>query len=338
MAVWKKTGQIEEFTPEELALLEAREPGLFASLKADELFAAESVRGWLNSVKRQGEAGRIGEAEPTGKQVAPAVAVQLPLWAEPMRAVPNGVLRSALFGAIRRGRRPYLDGERLAALEGIEIKYTGTRLDQGDLDAWEAILHTLRAQKMGNQCRTTSYALLKTIGLKDSGDNRRILHKRITRLTANAVEIRQGRYCYIGGLLHEAFKDEETQEWVITLNPHLVALFAPDQFTLVQWGTRRELAGQPLAQWLHGFYSSHAAPFPLRIETLHRLCGSETGELWKFTQTLKKALEAVAQACAAAGETFSWRIEGGLVYVERTPTAAQRRHLEKRGKEYRRDR
>ena len=29
-----------------------------------------------------------------------------------------------------------------------------------------------------------------------------------------------------------------------------------------------------LAQWLHGFYASHAKPFPIKIETLHRLCGS----------------------------------------------------------------
>jgi len=26
-----------------------------------------------------------------------------------------------------------------------------------------------------------------------------------------------------------------------------------------------------LAQWLHGFYASHAKPFPIKIETLHRL-------------------------------------------------------------------
>ena len=62
---------------------------------------------------------------------APAKVVQLPLWPEPVRAVPNGFLRSALFGAIAKGKRRYIDGEQLAALDGIEIRYTGQRLDQG---------------------------------------------------------------------------------------------------------------------------------------------------------------------------------------------------------------
>ena len=315
------------FTPEDLELLERLSPELFAAVQANEPFADQAARGILASWKNRQQADESGSAE------SPQLpAVQLPLWPEPVRAVPNGVLRSALFGAIRKGRRRYMEREQVAALAGTEIFYTGPRLDQGDLDVWESALHLLRDKDLGTECRTTSYALLKLMGLKDTGGERQNLHKRITRLAANAVEIRQGRYCYIGGLLHEAFKDEETQEWVLVLNPHLRALFAPDQFTMIQWSVRRSLSGQPLAQWLHGFYSSHAAPHPIKVETLYKLSGSEAGELWKFTQTLKKALDAVARACAAAGELFEWRIEDGLVYVTRTPTKAQRRHLAKRGK------
>lgn len=315
------------FTPEDLELLERLSPELFAAVQANEPFADQAARGILASWKNRQQADESGSAE------SPQLpAVQLPLWPEPVRAVPNGVLRSALFGAIRKGRRRYMEREQVAALAGTEIFYTGPRLDQGDLDVWESALHLLRDKDLGTECRTTSYALLKLMGLKDTGGERQNLHKRITRLAANAVEIRQGRYCYIGGLLHEAFKDEETQEWVLVLNPHLRALFAPDQFTMIQWSVRRSLSGQPLAQWLHGFYSSHAAPLPIKVETLYKLSGSEAGELWIFTQKLKKALDAVARACAAAGELFEWRIEDGLVYVTRTPTKAQRRHLAKRGK------
>ena len=46
----------------------------------------------------------------------PKNVVQLPLWPEPVRAVPNGFLRSALFGAIARGKRRYIDGEQLLSL------------------------------------------------------------------------------------------------------------------------------------------------------------------------------------------------------------------------------
>ena len=269
---------------------------------------------------------------------APAKVVQLPLWPEPVRAVPNGFLRSALFGAIAKGKRRYIDGEQLAALDGIEIRYTGQRLDQGDLDVWESVLHAVRLQELGSQCRLTSYGLLKLMGKTDTGKNRATLHKRITRLRAGTVELKQGRYVYIGGLIGEAFKDEETQEWVIELNPKLRALYGGDQFTQVDWGVRHALDGRQLAQWLHGFYASHAKPFPLKIETLHRLCGSEAGLMSDFAKKLRKALDAVAEASAAHGEGFSYEIRGDLVHIEKQAKGTQRRHLAKKASKPRKPR
>jgi len=256
--------------------------------------------------------------------------VQLPLWPEPVRAVPNGFLRSALFGAIGKGQRRFVKAERLAAVEGLTILLTGELFDQGDLDTYETLLHAVRLQDLGSQCRVTSYALLKLMEKTDSGKNRATLHERITRLRGNTVEVKQGRYTYLGGLIHEAAKDEETGEWVIELNPRLRLLFAPDQFTQIAWKTRRALDGKPLAQWLHGFYASHASPYPMKVETLHRLCGSKTGEIWKFAQTLRKALDAVVEASADHGERFSYEIRGDLVYVEKQASGSQLRYLAKK--------
>ena len=262
----------------------------------------------------QARAKQRAERAPLPGAPLPKNVVQLPLWPEPVRAVPNGFLRSALFGAIAKGKRRYIDAEQLAALDGIEIRYTGQRLDQGDLDVWESVLHAVRLQELGSTCRVTSYALLKLMGKTDTGKNRATLNKRITRLVASALTVKQGRYSYIGSLIAGAAKDEETQEWVI------------------------ELDGKPLAQWLHGFYASHAAPFPLKIETLHRLCGSEAGEMWKFAQTLRKALDDVAEASAAHGEGFSSDIRGDLVHVEKKAQGAQRRHLAKKASKPRKPR
>jgi len=256
--------------------------------------------------------------------------VQLPLCPETVRAVPNGFLRSALFGAIAKGRRRYINGEDLAAVDGVTIRYKGQRLDQGDLDVWESVLHAVRLQELGSTCRVTSYALLKLMGKTDTGKNRATLHERITRLRANAVEVRQGRYCYIGGLIAGAAKDEETQEWVIELDAKLRPLFAADQFTQVEWAVRHALDGQPLAQWLHGFYASHAKPFPLKVETLHRLCGSEATLMSDYAKTLRKALDAVSEASATHGEGFGYTVRGDLVHVEKKAQGAQRRHLAKK--------
>ncbi|HGS8738435.1 TPA: plasmid replication initiator TrfA [Enterococcus faecalis] len=286
----------------------------------------------------QEKAQRKAKREPLPGTPLPKNVVQLPLWPQPVRAVPNGFLRSALFGAIAKGRRRYMDKELVAAVDGVEIRYTGQRLDQGDLDVWENVLHAVRTQKLGSECRLTSYALLKLMGKTDTGKNRATLSARITRLVANALEVKQGRYSYMGSLITGAAKDEETQEWVIELNPKMRPLFADDQFTQVEWVVRHALDGHQLAQWLHGFYASHAKPFPMRIETLHRLCGSEQSLMSDFAKKLRKALDAVAEASAAHGEGFSYDIRGNLVHVEKRVQGAQRRHLAKKASKPRKPR
>lgn len=267
------------------------------------------------------------EREPLPGTPLPKNVVQLPLWSEPVRAVPNGFLRSALFGAIGKGKRRYMQGELVAAVDGVEIRYTGQRLDQGDLDVWESVLHIVRLQELGGQCRITSYALLKLMGKTDTGSNRATLQTRIERLRANAMTVKQGRYSYIGGLIAGAAKDEETQEWVIELDAKLRPLFAADQFTQVDWGVRHALNGKPLAQWLHGYYASHAKPYPISVATLHKLCGSESVLLSDFKKDLRKALDAVTEAGTAHGQPFSNEIKNDLVHVEKKGSASQRRNV-----------
>ncbi|MBL8252349.1 MAG: hypothetical protein JNJ76_01950 [Candidatus Competibacter sp.] len=127
---------------------------LFAKMKAIEARVIERSRR-----RREQAAQESLPLSPEGlpSQPPPAKVVVLPIWPDAVRAVPNGMLRSALFGAIRRGSRRYMERERIAALEGIEIFYTGQRLDQGDLDVWEMILHIARLQGRGNECRVTAY-------------------------------------------------------------------------------------------------------------------------------------------------------------------------------------
>jgi len=282
----------------------------------------------LDRARQRGTAGR-GAA----KSETPAPPARLPIWPDAVRAMPNSFLRSALFSAIRKGQkaRRYINEELLATVDGIEVRYKGEQLDQGDLTTWATLLHAVRNQNLGTQCRLTSYSLLKMIGLTDSGKNRDTLHSRIMRLRANAVEIKQGRYTYIGGFIARAVKDEETQEWVIEIDAKIQSLFAPDQFTQIDWEIRRALDGQQLAQWLHGFYASHAEPFPIRMETLLKLAGSENENPRSAQQKLRKALDAFVAASEAHGQPISYEVRGGdLVYVEKQAQGTQRRHLAKK--------
>jgi len=279
----------------------------------------------------QAQAKQRAERKPLPGVPLPKNVVRLPLWPDAVRAVPNGFLRSALFGAIAKGRRRYMEGEKVAALDGIEIRYTGQRLDQGDLDAWESVLHMVRLQDIGGQCRFTAYAMLKLLGKTDAGSNRNTLHKRLMRLKANAIEVKQGRYSYAGSLIDDVYRDTETHEYVLILNPKLRALFAADQFTQVDWAVRRALDGKQLAQWMHGFYATHAKPFPMKIETLLSLSGSENEEPRSSRQKLRKALDDLTDVSKANGQTFSYDISGDLVYVEKSRSVTQRRHLAKKG-------
>lgn len=262
----------------------------------------------------------------------PAQIIKLPLWPEAVRAVPNGFLRSALFGAIRRGARRYMERQRIAALDGIEIFYTGQRLDQGDLDLWEMLLHIARLQGLGNECRVTAYQLLKALGKTDSGKNRDILDLRLSRMKATGVDVHIGRYGYEGSLIDEVYRDKETREYVFRVNPKLRSLFEPDQFTQVDWAVRRELEGQSLAQWLHGFYASHAKPYPISVSKLRELCGSDYERLNNFRRDLRKALDTLEKASNKYAQAFTYKIDNDAIYPDKEPSKSQRRHLEKRRK------
>jgi TrfA protein len=259
------------------------------------------------------------------------IEAQMPLWPEATRGVPNGVLRSALFGAIKKGPRSYIKRQAVAALEGIAILYSGPRLDQWDLDVWECVLHIARLQKMGQKCRFTAYAILKMMGKSDTGENRKILHENLMHLKANAVEVKQGQFSYIGSLIKEVYRDEETKEYIIVLDANLCPLFSDDQFTQIDWNVRLALKGKPLAQWLHGFYSSHAKPYPMKVATLLELSGSENNDPYSAQQKLIKSLDALCAACEANGQPFSYEVKKGLIHTLKAPSASQRRHLERKG-------
>ncbi|KJV29338.1 TrfA protein [Aquitalea magnusonii] len=205
--------------------------------------------------------------------------------------------------------------------------YTGARLDQGDLDVWETVLHVARFQALGDECHITAYQLLKLLGKTDTGKNRGTLDRRLSRMKATGIDVQIGRYGYEGSLIDEVYRDVETRKYTIRLNPKLRSLFENDQWTAIDWNVRRELDGQPLAQWLHGFFASHAKPFPYTVAKLHALCGSENPDLHGFKRDMRKALSAVSAASAAHDQRFIAEIRGDLVHVDKTPTGAQCRHL-----------
>ena len=277
--------------------------------------------------------------------------VQLPLWDDAVRGVPNAFLRSALFGVVTRGlkgseekadeekgiakriQRAYLERKEIHAQKGIHIIYTGVRLDQDDLEVWDAVLQITRFQALGSECRVTAYQLLKELDKTDCGKNRDTLAHRLSRMNATALDVKVDGFSYEGSLINEVYRVEKSREYVIRLNPKLSNLFAPSQFTLIDWSVRHELDGKPLAKWLHGFYSSHAKPRDLKLSTLLELAGCENAEPRSSRQNLRKALESLTEASNKHGQAFSYEICGDLVKIRRAPSKSQQKHLAKRKSE-----
>ena len=238
--------------------------------------------------------------------------VKLPNWPEEKRGTPNSFLRSALFSAIQSKDRVFLDGVILASQQGITVRFTGKQLNQEDLTLWETLVHLAKDEPLGNVCEFTAYDILKTMGAGDSGKERDLLHKGIIRLTGGVVEISiNGSRVYFSSLIDSGVKDEATGHYIIQLSRSLIKLYK--QNTWLDFEQRVSLRRKPLAQFLHGYYSSHKVPYPVKIETLHKLSGSRNKQMANFKTKIASALDELVKIEFLKSHV----IEGDAVKVER---------------------
>lgn len=265
----------------------------------------------------------LAKEQMTRTQAAP---VQLAFWADDRRGAPNAFLRAAMFCAGKpTNERKTFRANKVAVLGPYTIRYSGPQLYQPDLDYWLELMHMCRGRPLGMPARFPVRRLLKALGYATLGktDRDRAVAT-FSRLRGTVLDVqwidpvtRRGRR-YIGGLVNDLAVDEATGEWSVVISPLIAELFAPTEHTWLQALARRALGRGYLAKWLHGFYSSHRAPHPIRLEALLELSGSETKALYKFRHNLKQALAEVARVETAEGRRFEWRIDDeDLVHVRR---------------------
>ena len=279
----------------------------------------------LARAKTRGKAGPVELPSGLMKPDAPSNVALLPPWPSAVRGVPNSLLRSALFGAIKRGKRAYQQGVKKASVEGVTVIHTGPQLDQADLDVWQHCLHLARAEGLGTRIQFSAGSFLKAIERGAGGKDIEWLKNAFRRLSSSVVEVSDGKRAYFGPMLIGGARDDETGQYVIEMNPKIVSLFGTDGWTGVEIEVRRALKKQPLAQWLHQFYSSHARPFGFKVETIHKLCGSDNKQLAGFRRELSEALKKLSEATK-----WTCEIDGNdVVNVAKTPTLSQRKTLKK---------
>lgn len=258
-----------------------------------------------------------------GPAAEPALKIQIPIWPEAVRGVPNSMLRCAIFGAVRRGKRAFMQRVPLAAVDGVTVLFTGPRLDQSDLDVWEQCMHLARTGGLGTRIQFAAHGFLKAIGRSTGKSQHEWLRNVFARLASSVVEIKDGKKAYFGPMIHHGTRDDESGHYCIEINPAIASLYGKDGWSQVEWMERQALKRQPLAQWLHGFYTTHAKPFPYKVETIHQLCGSEAKLLSDFRKDLRAALDKMREATG-----WEWDIDDAdLVHIEKTPTGSQGRHI-----------
>ena len=229
-----------------------------------------------------------------GKQMT----LPLELLGHGARGAPDSVLRSALFAATRPGKRRHLDNEKVASVSNIEIRQTGPQLQQIDLDVWIELIR-IAAEVQGATINIPLRTLLKRLNRDSGAKSRERVISTLRRLNATVVGITDGKREYDGSLIFDHSRDEKNH-LVIQLNPRVAKLFDRSSWSTLQLEQRHSLKRQPLAQWLHGYYSSHKHPYPIKLDTLRSLCGSNTRGLHHFRSEVRSAMEKVA-------ETTGWK-------------------------------
>lgn len=218
-----------------------------------------------------------------------------------IKAIPRGFLRSALFSH-SLARRSFFRTE-FYTNGDLSIIFTGFHLTQFDLDVWSSIMKI--SMEFDGQCGVVFYPeltinasdLLRSIGRGTSGSELKLLVASLTRLQAAVIEISDGGYSYSGQLINSVKRNPDLT-YKIIINLDIAKLFGKSGWTGVDIENRRKLSRRPLAQWLHGFYSSHenTSMYFYSLRKIRDISGSGDINPSGFKRNVKNALAAVEDA------------------------------------------
>lgn len=196
----------------------------------------------------------------------------------------------------------------LAGLDGDRFN-SGT-MDSRQLTLWDHFLTEAHAKRRdGLNFRTTAYALLREVGVQDSGQNRRILSDQLERLSMVFETMRKGGKVMSGSRLLGYAHDEESGELSIGLSPHMARAILGEakQYTRISLVEVRAL-DRDIAVLLHAYFSSRIragkdARFPLDT-----LVGVVYGEDEVPAKTKEKRRLRVREALLTFNKLTTWRV------------------------------
>ena len=250
-----------------------------------------------------------------------ALAIQMPLWPEKSRGLPNSFARSALFCVGSRAVRRNLKNAKIASFNDTEMFYTGSELRQDDEDVFLQLVHLMRGRPATDVVDFSGYGMLKELGWGFSKRSYDRLKDCLDRLKANALKVttkdRDTAYVYSGSLIRKytATEDGTTKTWRVWFEKEVVRLFGPMSYSELEWAQRAQLKGE-ISKWLHGFYVTMWDCPPIGVDMLKSLCGSQCASLGAFRQMLRAAFEELK----AVGFVADFKVETDFVFLSRDPS------------------
>ena len=242
----------------------------------------------------------------------------LPDWPESHRVLPNEILRSALFNCRNRNLpRVFMKEAEIAVIGDGQVIYRGEELRQDDELVWMHLMHLIKKCPLGECVTFTPYSFIKALGWPIKGQNYERLRTCLSRMQATAIRIQSKRLdSFISISLIQKFmsrneRNENLSRWEVWICKEMQLLFDEDFLTRVTWETRRSLP-DGIASKLFGYWASHRKPYPVKIETLLKLCGSGMSAK-HFKAELKKALDLLKEV----GFLETWEFRDELVVVTR---------------------
>lgn len=260
------------------------------------------------------------------KKPKPAEVIQLDFWEDGKRASANAILRSALFPALGRQKRQYLEEQMIDSVGGITVYFTGKQFDQSDFDVYLEILNFARPFPLGTPVKFSAHGMLKSLGKSTGGSMHKWLHSTLIRLRGGTIDATDHKKRYFGGLIEGGIKDELMEMYEITINPKFAVLFGFGMWSKIDVAQRRALGGKgAIAKALHAYYSSHTNPQLHTFETLAKIAGLRGEKKRDVKARIIKAHEELKKV----GFLIDFEVTDAGIRVRKTNSPAQQKHLAK---------
>lgn len=208
-------------------------------------------------------------------------------------ALPYEFARSALFAAQPanlKARKVFTKETEIASVAGFRIyQRTGKQLTQAEETLWLELLKlALKQPATVDASRIPVYftanGMLKQLGKSQDSKNRAALRASLHLLGDARIRVeREDGADWTANLIDIGTKPQLSDVTMAVYIDRALATCLSSGYTLANLEQRRALKDNPLAQWLHGYYSSHRAPAPIHSSALQRLssCDRMRAKLWE---------------------------------------------------------